>query len=97
MEINAVVCVVLALLCGALGGSAAKAYALKLLKFLKQMYKPSGMIEVYTWSTAGERVHLSDTCGGPGPYDTWRLPRRFFLNQDFVKVQWCLKCDMKQK
>ncbi len=97
MEINAgIVCIVLALLCAyALGGSATKAYALKLLKFLQKMCKPSDeedMIEVCTWRKAGEKVHLSETCGGQGLRDQWRLPRRFLLNKKFLKVEWCKKC-----
>ncbi len=100
MEINAViVCIVLALLCGYALGSAAKAgYALKLLKFLQKKCEPSDMedmIEVYTWRKAGKSVHLKETCGDQGLYDTWRLPRRFLLNKKFLKVEWCEKCAMQ--
>ena len=78
MEINAVIVCSLFFLFGAVA-----------LKVLQKKCERRHMIPVCTWRTAGEKVHLSDTCGGQGPRDFWSIPRK---HKKFVKVEWCKKC-----
>ena len=59
------------------------------LKVLQKKCERRHMIPVCTWRTAGEKVHLSETCGGQGPRDFWSIPRK---HKKFVKVEWCKKC-----